>query len=954
MKEVNKFGPVRCGTLKVLVLGSYMAGKTSIVLSLKKQKPSLTDIDARTISMDRFDWQVATDDGHRPLTVRFFDGGGQDTYAMTNQLFVTEQSLNMIVVDAYRYQKAEERCEAFQRLVGFYLDNVLDRNPEAVFLIVVAQADRVGFEESERLSEDISKRCLSTLDRRIRDAAGMRSSIEKVKTYMRVVCVCAKVNTAEHPGMSRLQTLLMSYGHNVELFPNVEYILPTLWHKLELHLEQHEDLVGKPYCTGIQMRKIASQLGLQYKTARFIVDYLHDIGSVLFYQRDPVLVDVVFHNLKFVISVFKAIFRHDIGSMNYDCTLSRLNMSPHRFQKLKSDLVRDGVATLSLVIALVDSVQYETELSLSRASLKVIVRLMEYFDLCYWLTERPPSFEVHNNEEQDSPDTFDVVEDDHKRRLLIPWLLDRSVLSPPAEVALYFGHDHPSHFVVVEASVCFRSHLPSALFARLAARCHRHQTYLRHWSRGALAVCGPLAMLLTEEVEMKAIVIKVKTPHSCEARRRIWQILLRVLIDLEELCRLLTGATREGHIILHSFSGQVSSEFHICLTRNLFEKSVGYETLAFKVSGFAEAHREAQMLFPDEETISRIKMGSPLSECLPEKLEQCLSSEDLANAAMVMSEKEKYKEFIEYEELKEASLSRQQRPPEDSASAPKALRTWQQCYGPFAYPCVLVESLCNANLGDIAVRLFGYTIPRRQDACLGRPVAATAYDARVLNGLVTRKEYIDVVDHLAIVFESGWWELGVRALDIPRPSMTHYRRQLETNNYSIGRVLDEMVREWYRRDGFLCTLAALLDKCERVKPNCRAELVSRIPKNTPLFSPPERLDLSPRALNGTPCTLCFDKVSMTASETDNWHRLARRLGIRNTREYESRYSVSDSLYEILEAWTDRDVSATVQQLLDACNEIHVRGAVEWELKEALDSKTGLCHNNSCKLCHGDK
>ena len=32
--------------------------------------------------------------------------------------------------------------EAFQRLVGFYLDNVLDRNPASVCLDVVAQADR--------------------------------------------------------------------------------------------------------------------------------------------------------------------------------------------------------------------------------------------------------------------------------------------------------------------------------------------------------------------------------------------------------------------------------------------------------------------------------------------------------------------------------------------------------------------------------------------------------------------------------------------------------------------------------------------------------------------------------------------------------------------------------------------------------------------------------------------
>ena len=614
MKEVARSGWVRCGKLKVLVLGSYKAGKTSIVLSIINQQPSLTDPYDRTISIDRFDWQVATKDGRTALTVRFFDGGGQHTYAMTNQLFITKQSLNMIVVDAHTYDKAQDKCEAFQRLVGFHLDNVLDRNPAAVCLVVVAQADRVGFAESELLTEDIRQRCLGTLDRRIEDCKVsyredvgesslqvMRSQLTTAKTYMSFVCVSAAVDTATHSGMSQLQALLTSYSHNFELFPSLEYILPTSWHSLEQHLERHEDLVGLPYCTRIQMRKIASQLGLQIETAKFVVDYLHDIGSVLFYEKDPVLCQVVFHHLPFVISVFKAIFRHDIACVNYDSTLSCLHISPHRFQKLMSDLLRDGVATLSLVIALMESVRYETNVCLSRASVEIVVQLMKYFDLCYWLTKAPPSFQMHEIEAKavECSGTFEVVEDDHNRRLLIPWLLDRSVSSPPAEVALYFGKDDPNRFVVVEAKVHFPFRLPPALFDRLSARCHRHQTYLRHWSRGALSVCGPVAMLLTEETETKSIVMKVKTPRSFESRRRIWQLLLRVLVDLEEFSKSLVGAIREGHIMLCSFSELVNAEFRISMKRQGFQR-VGYETMEFHVSGLPIDYPRAEMLCPDK------------------------------------------------------------------------------------------------------------------------------------------------------------------------------------------------------------------------------------------------------------------------------------------------------------------------------------------------------------------
>ena len=248
-----------------------------------------------------------------------------------------------------------------------------------------------------------------------------------------------------------------------------------------------------------------------------------------------------------------------------------------------------------------ESVKSEKNVCLSRASVEIVVQLMKYFDLCYWLTEAPPSFQMHEMKAKavECSGTFEVVEDDHNRRLLIPWLLDSSVTSPPSEVALYFGHDDPNRFVVVEARVCFPFHLPSALFDRLSARCHRHQTYLRHWSGGALSVCGPVAMLLTQETETKSIVVKVKTPHSFESRRRIWQLLLRVLVDLEELSMSLDGAVREGHIMLRSFQC-ISASFDISLRRQWF-KAAGYETLYFHVSGHPnEGCPEVDTLSPDE------------------------------------------------------------------------------------------------------------------------------------------------------------------------------------------------------------------------------------------------------------------------------------------------------------------------------------------------------------------
>ena len=260
--------------------------------------------------------------------------------------------------------------------------------------------------------------------------------------------------------------------------------------------------------------------------------------------------------------------------------------------------------------------------------------------------------------------------------------------------------------------------------------------------------------------------------------------------------------------------------------------------------------------------------------------------------------------------------------------------------------------MCDADLVDVAVQLFGYSIPRQEVVSRENHEGAVAVNVRALDGLVTRAEYIDVLDHLAIVFESSWRSLG-RSLDFTSERPCHYERQLLCNNYSIRDIVHEMVLEWYRRYGVHCTLATLLDKCERLQPNCRVELVSRLPKDIADFSPPEAIVLSGVVLDGTACSLCFVIVSMTANQTDNWRGLARRLGM-HTKDYESRYPlVSDILYDILEDWMKREESATVRCLLDACGAVHVRGAVEHKLKKALDSKTGLCGERSCRLCYGN-
>ena len=275
-----------------------------------------------------------------------------------------------------------------------------------------------------------------------------------------------------------------------------------------------------------------------------------------------------------------------------------------------------------------------------------------------------------------------------------------------------------------------------------------------------------------------------------------------------------------------------------------------------------------------------------MSACLPEEMNCLLLPDDLSKVAKLTTPI-RYKYFVVSEDLQECAITQQQQMSSTTAddayfSALDSLRKWQRCYGSFAFPCVLVESLCKAKLDDVAVKVFGFSIPRQKAVFRGTDQAAVAVDVRVLNGLVTCKEYIDVLNHLSVVFASTWKSLG-RSLDIPNERLDHYQRELYCNSYTIRDIVHEMVREWYRRYGVHCTLAALLDKCGQFLPSCRNELVSRIPRDVPGFTPPEPLVLAEEVLEGTACSLAFEKVSSTANQTENWRGLARRLGVYNTR-----------------------------------------------------------------------
>ncbi|KAJ8604831.1 hypothetical protein CTAYLR_001039 [Chrysophaeum taylorii] len=89
-------------TLKLGLLGLGTAGKTSLGNRLRSVQDAKTlsycaAPEDRTVGIDIRLWQT------EKVTFRIFDFAGQDAYGLTHQFFISESSLNVIVIDANRY-----------------------------------------------------------------------------------------------------------------------------------------------------------------------------------------------------------------------------------------------------------------------------------------------------------------------------------------------------------------------------------------------------------------------------------------------------------------------------------------------------------------------------------------------------------------------------------------------------------------------------------------------------------------------------------------------------------------------------------------------------------------------------------------------------------------------------------------------------------------------------------
>ena len=399
--------PVKRQRMKMLVCGKCQAGKTSLARTLACHHSCCTDEAERTIGIE--EGQLTLSNGTQLIII---DCGGHRSYLLTNQLLVSDKSVNVVVVDSSEYKLNEEY---FRQHVGHYIQMILERCRLGVVLTVFTKADQLYAATDRTAVVQHYVKCVRAM-LQLREQQmkqhGMQSTSNSLSVFLSHQNVEIReevlfVSSLTLEGLDQLYKRLEEVTSTATLLPTLEAEVPETWLAFENRLHYSAQVAlgikEKPSRRDFDLRSTHKQLVVKYSSpipvwsvksvtsygercglgkdeAQFVLSYLHQVSSVLYFPRYPSLRLTVFGLVSFVVDVLKVIFRHDHErSLQYDIRFCQHPnaVSPDKFQEMKSNLVHNACLAMPMLLALWSGFKLEIH------HLDVFLKLLIQFEFAY-------------------------------------------------------------------------------------------------------------------------------------------------------------------------------------------------------------------------------------------------------------------------------------------------------------------------------------------------------------------------------------------------------------------------------------------------------------------------------------------------------------------------------------------------------------------------------------------
>ena len=541
---------------KMIIHGESQSGKSSLLRAILLfleglEQDACVKEEDRTIGIDQH--RVSLKD----VDLVVLDSGGQRSYAPISQLFTSNSCLVIITADAKQYTVTSEM--AFQCLIRPYLQRIYDYVKAAVVLPVITKADLVTHDQLQLVATDLGHKLLefekerwSIVDKHRQQHSGMSTERQNITIIAKKKeewqetqqqyqerCVSKIISTSAQTavGLYNLLGYVNELLQDRSLFPGLDTLLPSSWVKSEDQLQSFAKIHSPPIRSLPATCDAIIPCGVSAENAQGLLSYLHAVGSICHYDQHPSIRQHVFLRPQFLIDVLKAVYHHQLNSiltMDRIPPSQRSRVTQRELKGMVTNLSENGIASVKLLRLIWSKFGFEEEHD------NLMIKLLVSFNFAYVRCDNEHVIEtvnalVEGNVDQGCDDLLGLLKK-HNGELLLPWFFhDRKPDCLPTVCS-------SDRSVSVCLTYSFSMSLPEGLFQRVSARCHRHSNSTHHWLSGVHMEYAAITAVLQCDEESAEMVLSASTVCSLNAYDRLWQVVWRLIIDIENEIKQAPGS----------------------------------------------------------------------------------------------------------------------------------------------------------------------------------------------------------------------------------------------------------------------------------------------------------------------------------------------------------------------------------------------------------------------------
>lgn len=427
------------------------------------------------------------------------DFGGDDAYRISYPLFLDTNALVLLVYDHSKYSK-----ETHQTSIGQWLDLLSRYTPGVAIKLVGTKTDLCEdfFEVEERvdLVQELVKdhienhlgklqMQLGMIEKELKEAKTSPNSdyvshLENQKQKLeclitkpvKIIPEIATVSSQEGlPGVNDLVNSIELLAIDTVLFPHGQRCIPELWNKLRARLKRRSGY----YLSWEVVEKVANTSHVKEENLESALQYLHDIGEVMWFQNIPGLSKILFHKPRLLVDLITSLYHHNFNEFfNYDD--NKIFMSLGKFNKdTFNEAVEIFVKYGQISRPLLSCLWFNHRLT--DAKFTELLELMPYLDICYTIPQ--PDVPIGNN--ITTP------------LMVVPWY-NKEVAEN--DVVEDFEKSPPESIKPVTVEYEFPFSLPKGVFERISARLQDYVLTRIDWKNAVYATLEDANVLLLSSV----------------------------------------------------------------------------------------------------------------------------------------------------------------------------------------------------------------------------------------------------------------------------------------------------------------------------------------------------------------------------------------------------------------------------------------------------------------------